>query len=158
MKEGRPKFARYDTYLAILRQSPGSHLFRALYVTLPDGRRRNVLRSGRLSCAFFVSAVLTLCGLMDCPHATVDKVERLMRRRGWRRVRRLRPGCVLIWEAKTDRTGEHRHIGFYLGGGRALSNDSRRRSPTRHHLTFGQRSGRPKRRIEAIYWHQALER
>lgn len=147
-----------DTYLAVVENSVGSRLFRTFYAKV-DGRRRDIMRGGELSCAFYLSSVLTMLGLLRRVHGTVDGALRDLAESGWRRISRPRAGSVLLWEAVRFPDGElHRHLGFSLGGRRAVSNNSRRGVPVLHHWTFGRRGGRPVRRVEAILWHKKLGR
>lgn len=143
-----------STYLRMIRSSVGSRMFQRLYA---KGPKRDLLKGGRLACAFYVSSLLAARSLADGPHATVAGLVRDLERSGWRKISRPRIGCVLVWEEAEQVRGErHRHIGFYLGRGRAVSNSSRRQVPVRHHWTYGQADGQPKRRVIAKYWHPSL--
>lgn len=146
----------FRTYLWMIRASVGCRMFQRLYARNPE---RDLLKGGRLSCAFFVSGLLAARGLISEPHATVKGTVQAMKRRGWREISRPRIGCVLVWEEAEQIRGErHRHIGFFVGAGQAVSNSSRHRVPARHHWTFGQKGGRPKRRVLAKYWHSSFDR
>jgi len=144
-----------STYLSIVKNSAGSRLFRHSFGRVA-GRRTDLTRGGRLSCAFFVSSVLRMFGLIKEQHTTVAGTVRDLERSGWRRVAKPRPGDVLVWEAVPGSGGPHEHIGFFAGAGQAISNSARRRMPERHHWTYGTRSGRPVRRVIAAYRHPKL--
>src|SRR3989344_170532 len=126
-----------ETYLAMINNSLGTKMFRNCYARV-NGRRQDILRNGDLACAVYVSTILTFVQLLNCPHTTVTKTELAMKRAGWRRIKTPRAGAVIIWELKRWASGEsHRHIGFFLQKGRAISNSPERGYPIIHHLTFG---------------------
>lgn len=135
-----------DSYLAAVRNAVGSRLFRT-FIARVDGEKRDILRRGKLSCAFFVSSILLMFRFLRRPRMTVRSTVAALRKTGWRRIRASRPGAILVWEAQNG----HRHIGFYVGNQHAVSTSSRRGVVARHHWTFG-----GKRNIEAAYWHQRL--
>lgn len=149
---------RFDlpaTYLAAVEGSVGTRMFRRLY--LRRGKRRvDVTDDGRVSCAYFVSGLLKMFGLLAEAHATVDGTLRDMGTSGWKKVREPRPGAILLWEPANHGGTVNRHLGFSVGGGEAVSNSTRYRAVRRHHWTFGESGGVPKRRVEAIYWHPRL--
>ncbi|MDR3581987.1 MAG: hypothetical protein P4L67_01795 [Candidatus Pacebacteria bacterium] len=149
--------ALFETYLAMIKNSPGSNLFRNAYFVI-DGKKQDVLRDGDLSCAVYVSSVLRLTGLIPETHTTVKGTVEAMKKAGWRPIKKPRVGSVLVWGAKTfKKSGEtHNHIGFSIGDDKAVSNNSKKRSPAIHHWTFGTAQGQPKRVVEAIYWNKKL--
>lgn len=140
-----------DTYFAMIKNSIGTKLFRNFYACI-DGRKIDVMKNGGLSCAFFVSSLLSIIGLTQATHGTVESTIEDMKRSGWKPVKKLAPGSIIVWEEKK----EHKHIGFYIGNDKALSNSSRKRSPAIHHFAYGIKNGKPVRKIGAIYWHPKL--
>jgi len=87
-------------------------------------------------------------GLLEEIRSTVSGVESDLLSSGWRKVDEPRGGCILVWEGKTGNSGEmHRHIGFYIGGERAISNNDEKKQPTEHGWTYNGR-----RKVTAIYW------
>ena len=48
-----------DSYIAIIKNSVGSQLFRNLYAKV-NGKKIDITENGKLSCAFYVSSVLLL--------------------------------------------------------------------------------------------------
>ena len=146
----------FETYLAVVKNSVGANVWRNFYADV-GGRRQDIMRNGDLSCAFFVSSVLALFGFIRKPHGTVAGTIGDMERSGWRKLRKPKAGSVLVWVELRGARGEtHKHIGFYVGGGKAVSNSSMRRCPVMHHWTFGVKNGKPKRKIEAIFWNKKL--
>lgn len=126
---------------------------------LINGKKQDVLRDGDLSCAVYVSSILRLMNLIPETHTTVKGTVETMCQAGWKPIRKPRAGSILVWEAKHfKKSGEsHRHIGFYIGDRKAVSNSSKKRSPAMHHWTFGVKNGKTKRTIEAIYWNGKLD-
>lgn len=150
----------YDSYLATIRNSPGSNLFRNYYAKV-DGTKTDILRDGLLSCAKFVSSILYLNKLCYDMHGTVEGTIKDMVLSGWKKITRPRLGAVLVWQpiAKPeDKTyWQHDHIGFYMGENKAISTNKKTRNPTVHHWTFGVKDKKPTRKVESVYWHPKLE-
>jgi len=137
-----------DSHLALIKNSVGSRMFRTLIARV-NGKRQDILRKGDLSCAFFASSVLAIPRLIRSAHLTVDGTIKDMRQHGWRRIRRVRLGAVLVWEKQNG----HKHIGFYVGNRRAVSTSSTKRIVHRHHWTFD-----GKRKIIGMYWHKKFSK
>ncbi len=150
-------FFLFDTYMAMVRHSVGTAMFRNAYYKV-NGKKEDVLRDGDLSCAVYVSSLLSLLELIPEVHTTVRGTVEDMRNVGWRRITRPRKGCVIVWGAKTfKKSGEtHGHIGFYIGNQKAISNSSKKRAPAVHHWTYGKKGSASHRTIEAMYWHNQL--
>ena len=142
-------------YLAMIRNAAKgeNHMFRNVYA-LVDGVERDILEDGNLSCAAFVSGVLTLNGLIDRPHAAVGGTIKAMEQAGWVTTDEPRDGAVLSWESITyDDKRTHGHLGFYIGNNRAISNASNASGiPREHHWTYEE-----KRKIQYIWWHPRLD-
>lgn len=102
---GKPTRLLRETYLAVIRGSPGTRMFRHVYALIGE-RPRDLIRSGDLACAFFVSSVLRLSGLSRDVHLTVAATVRDLQRSGWRPARRpWKPGTILVWEGQQFREG-----------------------------------------------------
>lgn len=138
--------------MSLARGSVGTEAYRHLYVR-QGSRKVDVVRDGDLSCAFFVSHVLSGVGLLDRIHGTVEGVERAMRESGWRRRRdkRPRPGDVIVWEAARFPNGEHKHAGFFVGDRQAVSTSSRKGKVALHDYRYA-----GSRAIESVYWNPKL--
>lgn len=140
-----------DNYLALVRNSIGSNLFRNLYAKV-DGQRQDITNNGELSCAFFVSSILTILKLIKEIHLTVDSTVSDLQESGWVVVQEPKPGCVLVWEKQKRADGEeYPHIGVYIGDGLAVSNIVKQGCPGEHSWTFNSR-----RKVESIFWSQKL--
>jgi len=154
-----------DSYLRAIRNSIGTKLFRNFFA-LVDGKKKDILQSGDLSCAYFVSCVLKIFGLIKNPHLTVKRTIADMKQSGWRETKNLKVGCVLVWEKQRFNKDDHAHIGFYIGNNQAISNFYKKRTPMKHSFTFGgkaelsqghaKRGG--KRKIEGIWWNKKLDK
>ena len=154
LEESYPLALR-ETYLAMIRNSVGSMQYRMLFVQTPRDIV-DVIGDGDLACAFFVSSILTLCGLTKGGvHTTVDATIDDLEQSGWKEQSDLLPeGSVLVWESKLCSDNQrHRHIGFCVGDGMAVSNSSEERSPTLHRLCFNDFLKPPVRKVTAVYTH-----
>jgi hypothetical protein len=142
----------FETYLAVIKNSPGSQMFRNLYAKVGD-EKKDIVENGNLSCAFFTSSLLLMFGLIKSPHATVEGTVKDLLVFGWQPTEENKPGCVLVWE-KIDQGGTqpHKHIGFYIDNNEAISNDSKSGMIQKHHYEFdGQR------KVELKLWHPKLD-
>jgi hypothetical protein len=133
-----------ESYLAFIKNSVGSKAYQSFFVK-KNGRAHDVLGKGDLSCAFFVSAILYMFGLINKPSFTVAKTAEKFLAKGAKRVplSRIKPGDVLIWIPRVEKTGRHNHIGFYVGNKEAVSNSDKKRSIVKHNYEFN-----GKRKIE----------
>ncbi len=146
----------FETYLAVIKNSAGSHSFRNFYATVRN-RKVDLLRNGELSCAFTVTMILSGLGLLNGAEITVNRAVKAMKEAGWKTIKNPRPGSVLVWEpVDSGKRDIHRHIGFYLGKEKAMSNSTKRGYPAIHHWTFGTKNKQPKRRVELILWQRKL--
>jgi hypothetical protein len=144
------------TYLSLIESSVGSKLFRHLFCRV-GGKKTDLLRDGDVSCAFFVSSILILMNLIKGVHVTVSSTVRDMEASGWVEVKKPKVGSVLLWGEREDHSGEyHKHLGFFMGEDKAISNVPAKKSPQIHHFTYGVKNGQPVRRIEKIFWHPSL--
>jgi len=146
----------YDSYLKMIKNSVGTKMFRNLY--LKQGNRKiDVAQGGNLSCAFFVSNILLIWGLISEGHATVEATSKDMEKSGWKKFvppyGGVKPGDVIVWEKKKMVNGNfHFHNGFYIGNKKAISNDSKKGTPVIHSWDYN-----GKRKIIAIYTHPKLK-
>ncbi len=151
------KILNYQNYLETIKASRGCKMFRRFYV-LEDGKKRDILKNGKLSCARYVSSILKLFDLISETHATVSGTTKDMLKNGWKPTGKLVPGNVLIWEEKTTSSNEkHLHNGFYIGDEKAISNSSKEDIPVAHHFTYGKnKKNEPKRKIVQILTHKII--
>lgn len=132
---------RFETYLAVIKNSIGTKMFSEGYARV-DGQVTNILKGGEVSCAFFVSGVLSLFDvkLIDHTHTTVASTAKALSDCGWEKLDglsddQLQPGDIIVWRKHKFPDGEeHSHIGFYIGEGQAVSNDYVSGTPQSHSL------------------------
>jgi len=141
----------FDTYLAIIKNSLGSKMFRNFYVKI-NGKHIDIMKNGQYSCAFYLSNILKTFNLIKKPHVTVISTIKDMQKSRWQKIKKPKIGSVLVWEIKKfGKNDIHTHIGFYIGNHQAISNSSNKGCPIKHHWTFNN-----ERKITAIYWHPKL--
>lgn len=141
----KPKFLARETLLAMVKNSVGTHQYRNVFIQRPDGTVEDATQDGVLSCAVFVSGVLATLGLIDRGHATVVSTVANLEKAGWQRVELgniLMAGDVLVWEEQySESDTSHKHIGFYIGDNRAISNSESQKTPIEHDWQYdGRRS------------------
>ncbi|MEK7136438.1 MAG: hypothetical protein AAB821_02505 [Patescibacteria group bacterium] len=159
MKNKQPKIVplTLPTLLNIVENSVGTKMFQSAFC-LVGKEKKDILDKGDLSCAFFVSAVLAMFGLIDKVHATVSGTVKAMEKAGWQSTKKLVPGVVVVWDRPKDGSCDHQHIGFYVGDNLAISNNSKKRTPAKHHITFGRVDTAKYRPIVAMYKHKDLSK
>ena len=146
----------FDTYIAVIKNSVGSKIFRNFYAKV-DGKKTDIMKNGVYSCAFFVSSLLYLFKLLKDIHGTVGGTVRDLKHSGWKKIKKPKVGSVLVWESIDCGNNEfHKHIGFYIGNKKAISNSEKLKSPAMHHWTFGINKNNSVRRIESIFWNKKL--
>lgn len=157
MRKPKLKILTYQNYLHIIKASRGSQMFRRLYV-LENNKKKDILKNGELSCAYYLSSILKIFDLISQSHATVKSTIKDMRKSGWRPTKKLKPGNVLIWQEKKFPDGIiHQHLGFYLGQDKAISHRLEKKMPIVHHFTYGRtKIGQPKRKIILILTHSII--
>ncbi len=141
----------FDTYLTIIKNSVGSKLFRNFYAKV-NGKKADIMRNGELSCAFYVSSVLTLFKFIKEVHGTVDSTVKDLKESGWKKIDKPKIGSVLVWERIDFGDNDvHKHIGFFIGGNRAISNSSELGHPVKHSWNFS-----AKRKVDIILWNPKI--
>ncbi len=141
----------YQNYLAMIKGSKNSQMFRKLFV-LKNDQTKDVLQNGQLACAYYLSCILKIFDLISVPHATVAGTIKDMLKNNWQETEELKPGNVLIWEEKEFKSGQHIHIGFYLGNHQAISHRGEYQYPIIHDATY-----QGKRKITKILTHSLIE-
>jgi hypothetical protein len=149
-EEGRPLL--FETLMASIHNSVGSNQYRNMFMERYDGVV-DVLNNGDLSCAYYVSCLLVPFGLIRKSHTWVKNTVHDLHASGWKSVDTPEPGCVLVWEERVGASGVlHKHIGFYVGNGNAVSNIDSVGCPQEHDI------GLQGRNIISILDHYALSR
>ncbi len=149
-----------ESYLSLARASAGSKMFRRYYAKV-NGQKMEVLRDGRLSCAFHISAILKTFSLIGEVQITIHRLIDELLRSGWRPVKKSRPGAVIIWKEKLASqkrmkkdaavySSKVKHAGIDVGQGRAVHNDGdAKRTPVLSKITY--------RPVEIIFWNKKLD-
>lgn len=139
----------------MIENSIGSRLFSSLFVTFEDGGdTADILNDGELSCAFFVSSLLTLAGVMEKPCATVKKLTELITNDPlWVRVEEADAtvGDVVIYKKVIfeDET-EHAHIGLALNEDEVVSTSYEKKEVVRHPIDY-----RPIESVHRYTWSRS---
>ncbi|MDP2934257.1 MAG: peptidoglycan amidohydrolase family protein [bacterium] len=145
---------KYESYLKMIKNSAGSKMFRNLYLEI-NGKKIDATQNGKYSCAFFVSNVLLIWGLISEGHASVLSTIKDMEGNGWKKIpkSKIRPGDVIVWDKEKSSDNsyfyskEHYHNGFYIGAKKAISNSSNGKGvPIIHNWNYNN-----KRKIIAVY-------
>jgi len=146
-EETKPKIIplQFDTYLAVIENSVGSYMFKNLFIEI-DGVKKDATEDGWLSCAFYVSSILSIFKYIENVHATVSSTVKDLQKMGWVTIEKPVPGSVIVWKPGQDTEG-HSHIGFYIGDNLAISNDSYKKYPLKFDWKFN-----GKREVEMILW------
>lgn len=147
-------FDRKQTYLALIKNSIGSSMFKSCYFKDSKSQLVDVCKDGEFPCAFYASNILKIIDLVEIAHVTVDSLVTEMERCGWCITKTLSRGAVLIWEARIKVDGEpHRHVGFFVGDHRDDNCVSFVDGIVKSHNLF---VGKENRWIEKIYFHPGL--
>jgi len=146
-----------ENFLLSIRNSIGSQLFRSYL----DKEGRDVLHNGDLSCAYFISSILCLHGLIDRAHFTVPGTLYAMENAGWVKINHLKIGCIVVWGSVHQNGADHKHLGVYIGDGQAISNRSSLGMPGEHPLHYSglDKDGvKKKAPVLVMYWHPAFDK
>jgi hypothetical protein len=147
MSAEKPKRLQHKTYLGMITNSVGTEMFRNWYVETPEQGEFDAMQDGENSSAFFVSGLLKMLDKLAAIHGTVDSTVRDLQESGWQTVGQSMPGDVLIWEAQRFGDRDQRHIGFYVGDGRAVSTSWTEKKVVVHDYKFDAQN----RQIMEIY-------
>ena len=142
----------FPSYMKMIKNSAASRIFRNLYYDI-NGKTRDVLENGNLSCAYFVSSVLRHFGLIGEWRTSVDGLIEEMKKYGWQKMEKPALGSVIVWEARAARRGgePHKHIGFCIGNSRVVSTSSKKGCPVIHGIKDGGR------KVIEIFWNSRLK-
>jgi hypothetical protein len=133
----------YKNYLAMIENSIECNMFRSLFVRFKDsGVEKDVMEDGDKSCAFYLSSILELNGLIKKAHATVDSVVKDMEESDWTKTDKPKQGDIVLWDKKDENT----HLGFWWSESEAISNSSAEKHPIKHSLDY-----EGTRKIIAVY-------
>lgn len=136
-----------ESLLAVLEGSLGTAMFRTLYRKL-DSCLDDVIDDGDLACAFYVSTILSMFGLIENGvHTTVVVTLDDMRKSGWLEIEAPEAFAVVLWGEKMgDDNRPHYHIGFCVNEFEAIEHSAVTKSPRKigiNELTLHDGSSRP---------------
>ncbi len=146
-----------ENFLLSIRNATGSQLFRSYL----DKEGNDVLKDGDLSCAYFISSILLLHGLIDRAHFTVPGTLYAMQKSGWYKINNLKKGCVVVWGSVHQNGADHKHLGVYVGESQAISNRSSLGMPGEHPLHYSgldKDGSKKKAPVLELYWHSAFDK
>jgi hypothetical protein len=141
-------FSKKKSLKALIQNSLGSKFFRSIYFNV-SGKPKDILENGNLSCAFYVSVILKILGLISEIHTTVKSIISDLEKSGWQKTKKPAFGAVIVWEPAPPKS-KHYHIGFCLNSKKAVSNSSKKRCPIIHDINY------QNRKIKAIYKFKEL--
>ena len=111
----------------------GSELFKHLYVRdKRGGKEFDALGNGEDACAYVVSGVLALNGLIDHPHAMVTTTIARMLELGWIKTSKPQSADVVQWAAHND----NMHMAFMIEDGMCIGNSTKYGVPMRYGTTL----------------------
>ena len=140
-----------ESYLATIKNSIGTKMFQEYFAKI-NGKKEEIVKKGDRSCALYVSSILIMFKLIEDVQLTVHRTLTDIKKSGWMEIKRPKVGCILVWEEKEYGKGNPRkHIGFYIGKEKAISNSSKKGTPTMH--SYKSHDGR---KLEMILWHPKL--
>jgi hypothetical protein len=145
--EQKPRRLYFKTYLKMIHNSIGTGMFRNWYVQTPERGEFDAMKDGEDSCAFYVSSLLKIYDKVAGIHGTVDGTVKDLESSGWQVVGEAKEGDVLVWEAQQFGGKQQRHIGFYVGNGKAVSASYTKKVVVEHEQTFGDQN----RKVEQIF-------
>jgi hypothetical protein len=132
----------------LIKNSLGSKFFRSVYFNV-YGKTKDILENGNLSCAFYVSIILKIVGLISNVHSTVLGTVNDLEKNGWYLINQPKKYALIVWDK--DKKHKNLHIGFCLNKIWAVSNSSKFKTPIKHKINYENRI------IKAIYFHPSLE-
>ena len=146
-----------ENFLLCVQNSIGTQIFRSYL----DKDGNDVLKNGDLSCAYFLSSILLLHGLIDRAHFTVPGTLFAMENSGWYTIKTLKKGCIVVWGSVHQNGADHKHLGVYIGDQQAISNRSSLGMPGEHPLHYSgldKDGNKHKAPILKLYWHSAFDK
>ena len=141
-----------ESYLKMIENSVDSKLFNSIMVN-EGGRVYDLFGDGEFSCAYFVSGILTLSGLIPKVRATVKNLRaELIENENFVQVdeEQIQPGDIIFWsEFEFPDGSRNSHVGFYIEDGLAVSTSYLNKKVIQHHYKkFGQND--EERKIELV--------
>ncbi len=139
MADSNIEILKKETYLKVIENSVNSKIFNSLFVRFKDsGEVKDIMNDGEYSCAFFVSSILFLIGVLNKHVATVQSLRKLIEEDNkWKRVEvaQIEAGDVIFWDKiKYEDGSENAHVGFVLNKEEAVSTDYKQKMILQHKI------------------------
>lgn len=144
-------YSPFLTLASMVCRAPGCRIFRNFF-RIPEEGIEDVVSDGELSCVYFASGLLTLCGLFEGVQLNIDYMVEALQDSGWRKDLKFQHGRgelgIAIWGTEPGK----RHLGFVVGS-LAVSTSSYvpHLCVVRHSLTM-----KDGRKINQIWTHPKL--
>ena len=84
-------------------------------------------------------------------HLTVDSTVKDLEKSGWKKIKKPKIGSILVWESLAFNSEAHKHVGFFIGNNKAISNSYKKGCPVEHSWNFN-----GKRKVDFIFWNNNL--
>mgnify|MGYP001591356002 CR=1 FL=1 len=139
MADSNIEILKKETYLKVIENSVNSKIFNSLFIQFKDsGEVKDIMNDGEYSCAFFVSSILFLIGVLNKHVATVQSLRKLIEEDNkWKRVEvvQIEAGDVVFWDKiKYEDGSENAHVGFVLNKEEAISTDYKQKMILQHKI------------------------
>lgn len=143
------KQLKKESYISMIKNSIWTKMFRNNFFEL-DGKKIDIVKNWSDSCAYFVSSVLKVFGLIENIHATVDGTVKDILEYWWEEYKwnKIQIWTILVWEENKW----HKHIWFYIGNDEAVSNSSSKKEVVKHSYNYN-----GKRSIEKMYFNSIMK-
>jgi len=136
------------TLFKLIENSIGTKFFRNNYFFI-DGKSKDVLKNGDLSCAFYVTTILKILNLVKEIHLTVNSTLKDLEKSGWYKIEKPKKGAIVLWDKNKN---GHYHLGFYWKNNIVVSNSTLNKAPVFHSLDYN------RRKVLAFYFHKEIEK
>lgn len=141
MSDKNVEILKKESLVKALENSVGSRLFNSLLVRFSDSEQvKDILNDGELSCAYFVSSLLVMHGLLGETHTTVANLRQVLTENPkWQEVplESVEAGDVVFYKKRTFADGSgNAHVGFAVGKTDAVSTDYKKKAVSQHKLDY----------------------
>ena len=136
------------SYVSMIQNSIWAKMFRNNFF-VSNWKETDVLKDWADACAYFVSSILKIFGLIENVHTTVDGTVENILKYWWKEMiwKKIQIWDILVWEEING----HKHIWFYVWNDKAVSNSSAKKQIIKHSLDYNH-----KRKIEKVYTNSKI--
>lgn len=144
----------HESYLSMVESSLGSTVWQHYYAEI-DGERQDIMDGGSNACAWFVSGILIMHGLIKASHATVSSTVKDLKESGWVVIDQPKAGAIIVYEAQKFEDGStHTHMAISVGDEQAVSTSYTKAVPIKHDWRYRDHE---ERTVTEILWFPGLE-